>query len=149
MSASFSDPNRCEPNLVPILDMVFQLITFFMLVVNFKTSEVDRDLTLPIVGSTRPVEEESNSEVLVLNLRANGDLFVRGAMQPAPEVFIPIEARTIYAIRGLKRGEPLPVRAVIRGDKSIRVERLLGVIDLCRANGFEKFDFIATQTKAK
>ena len=27
---------KAEPNLTPILDMVFQLITFFMLVINFK-----------------------------------------------------------------------------------------------------------------
>ena len=48
MSGSMTDTSRCEPNLVPILDMVFQLITFFMLVVNFKATEVDRELTLPV-----------------------------------------------------------------------------------------------------
>jgi len=32
---------KSEPNLTPILDMVFQLITFFMLVINFKSAELD------------------------------------------------------------------------------------------------------------
>ena len=37
MSASSEN----EPNLTPILDMVFQLITFFMLVINFKGAAMD------------------------------------------------------------------------------------------------------------
>src|SRR5436190_1151310 len=43
-----------EPNLTPILDMVFQLITFFMLVINFKSASMDLSLRLPVVGSARP-----------------------------------------------------------------------------------------------
>ena len=48
MSAFLSSDNRAEPNLTPILDMVFQLITFFMLVINFKTAAID--LTLQSAG---------------------------------------------------------------------------------------------------
>ena len=44
MSASMSHSSSAEPNLTPILDMVFQLITFFMLVINFKTAAMDLDL---------------------------------------------------------------------------------------------------------
>ena len=47
MSALHS-ADRAEPNLVPILDMVFQLITFFMLVINFKAAETDTSLKLPV-----------------------------------------------------------------------------------------------------
>ena len=36
--------------------MVFQLITFFMLVINFKSAELDLTLKLPVVGSARPVD---------------------------------------------------------------------------------------------
>ena len=39
-----------EPNLTPILDMVFQLITFFMLVINFQSQALDASLKLPVVG---------------------------------------------------------------------------------------------------
>ena len=41
---------KSEPNLTPMLDMVFQLITFFMLVINFKAAEIDQNLSLPVVG---------------------------------------------------------------------------------------------------
>ncbi len=37
MSGSLATAANAEPNLTPMLDMVFQLVTFFMLVINFKS----------------------------------------------------------------------------------------------------------------
>ena len=53
MSGSVSSEITAAPNLTPLLDMVFQLITFFMLVINFKSAELDLALKLPVVGSAR------------------------------------------------------------------------------------------------
>ena len=63
---------KAEPNLTPILDMVFQLITFFMLVINFKSAELDLSLKLPVVGSARPVETTASAGLLVLNIDKHG-----------------------------------------------------------------------------
>ena len=59
---------KAEPNLTPMLDMVFQLITFFVLVINFKSAEIDFNLKLPVVGSARPVETGGHVGLLVLNI---------------------------------------------------------------------------------
>ncbi len=60
---------KAEPNLTPILDMVFQLITFFMLVLNFKAAELDLSLQLPVLASAKPLrEEDKHSKFLVLNV---------------------------------------------------------------------------------
>jgi len=56
MSASTS-ADSAEPNLTPLLDVVFQLITFFMLVINFSNENYDARVRLPVAGSARPVEE--------------------------------------------------------------------------------------------
>jgi biopolymer transport protein ExbD len=58
-----------KPNLVPMLDMVFQLITFFMLVINFKAGSLDRNLELPVVGSARPVDSKGMDRLFIINLR--------------------------------------------------------------------------------
>ena len=63
-----SDVTRPTPNLTPILDMVFQLITFFMLVINFKAAELDQTLTLPVVGSRR-ARRKATGSYLVLNVK--------------------------------------------------------------------------------
>ena len=62
-------PVKAEPNLTPILDMVFQLITFFMLVLNFKAAELDLSLRLPVIGSAKPLPEGAKVKLLVLNVQ--------------------------------------------------------------------------------
>ncbi len=59
MSGSSHSGEKVEPNLTPILDMVFQLITFFMLVISFKSNEFDKSLVLPVVGSAAPADEDA------------------------------------------------------------------------------------------
>jgi len=55
MSASMGQEMKAEPNLTPLLDVVFQLITFFMLVINFSNENYDQRVRLPVAGSARPV----------------------------------------------------------------------------------------------
>ena len=60
---------KAEPNLTPILDMVFQLITFFMLVINFKAAELDLTLQLPVLTSAKPLHPGDKVRMLVLNVQ--------------------------------------------------------------------------------
>ena len=150
MLGSVASTESCEPNLVPILDMVFQLITFFMLVVNFKATEVDLDLNLPVVGSAQPVEEDpKHRDLLVLNVRSNGELAVRGLVQPNADLFLRMEAMTVASRHGIEFGKPLPVTVVIRADRSVQVKSLMKVVDACRSNGFDKFDFVIVRAARK
>src|SRR5437868_15481386 len=77
MSAALHSSESAEPNLTPILDMVFQLITFFMLVLNFQSAALDKSLKLPVVGSARPVDTKSE-DLLVLNVNLKGEVIVYG-----------------------------------------------------------------------
>ncbi len=65
---------KAEPNLVPVLDMVFQLITFFLLVTHFQSAEIDLSLKLPVVGSARPVATGGHVGVVVLNIDKAGNV---------------------------------------------------------------------------
>ena len=68
---------NAQPNLTPILDMVFQLITFFMLVINFKAASLDMSVQLPVIGSALPTES-GERDVLILNVMPNGKLRMYG-----------------------------------------------------------------------
>jgi biopolymer transport protein ExbD len=72
MSGSVAGGSTVEPNLTPILDMVFQLITFFMLVVNFKSAELDLTLKLPVLGSAKPLPDGNKLNLIVLNVQIVG-----------------------------------------------------------------------------
>src|SRR5882672_1843824 len=93
MSSSLSHSSSAEPNLTPILDMVFQLITFFMLVINFKSAAMDLDLKLPVVGSARPVDTQGQDDLLILNINSQGQLRVYGQLVSDVPMYITNEAQ--------------------------------------------------------
>ncbi len=132
-----------EADLTPILDMVFQLITFFMLVMNFKAAALDLTLKLPVVGSAMPVDTDGKEELLILNLSPSGDLTVYGEKVDL-ERYIAVEAdvsRMAAKNKGLdiKSGEDLPTTIVIRSDESSRFKDLYRVIKACQDHGYRKF----------
>lgn len=141
------EQESAEPNLTPILDMVFQLITFFMLVINFKSASLDMSLKLPVIGSARPVDARGAEEHLVLNIDARGELNVYGR-SVAIEAYLANEAkasREAAAARGLKLkpADDLPTNVVIRADRAIPFSLLNRIIKACQANGFRKFSLKA------
>lgn len=147
MSASLSHEANAEPNLTPILDMVFQLITFFMLVINFKGAALDLSLKLPVLGSARPLDTEGHDELFVLNIDAQGKLRVYGAEKDLKH-YIASEARvTALKIstsnRKFKTGDELPTMVVIRADKGIPFKLLNEVIRTCQEHGFRRFSLKA------
>jgi biopolymer transport protein ExbD len=140
-----SSENRAEPNLTPLLDMVFQLITFFMLVINFKTAAMDLSLRLPVVGSARPVESQSG-DLLVLNIDKEGTLKVYN--KPVQDIpgYIKNEAQaSLLAARRInpkiQAGDDLPTTVVVRADKETPFKLLNRVISSCKENGFLNFSF--------
>jgi len=133
-----------EPNLTPILDMVFQLITFFMLVINFKTAAMDLDLKLPVVGSARPVDTQGQEDLLILNINSQGQLRVYGQHVGDVSAYIANEAQAslLVARRAnlqIKAGDELPSTVVIRADKGTPFAMLNRIIEVCQTSGYRKF----------
>lgn len=133
-----------EPNLTPILDMVFQLITFFMLVINFKTAAMDLDLKLPVVGSARPVDTQGQEDLLILNINSQGQLRVYGQQIPNVESYIASEAQASALVARrtdtqFKPGDDLPSTVVIRADQGTPFSMLNHIVQICQNNGYRKF----------
>jgi biopolymer transport protein ExbD len=63
-----SDGGACEPNLTPLLDVVLQLLMFFMMCVNFVTEQVSEDIKLPKSTSVKPMDK-TDSDVLFINCK--------------------------------------------------------------------------------
>jgi biopolymer transport protein ExbD len=143
--SQLASENRAEPNLTPLLDMVFQLITFFMLVINFKTAAMDLSLRLPVVGSARPVESQA-SDLLVLNIDKEGTLKVYNKPVPDFRSYIANEAQaSLLAARRInpkiEAGAALPTTVVVRADKETPFKLLNKITSACQENGFLNFSF--------
>lgn len=150
MSALHS-ANTAEPNLTPMLDMVFQLVTFFMMVINFQAASLDMSLKLPVIGSARPAEKGAE-ELLVLNVNKAGKVMMYGNEQD-PAAFVQKEAKEArfkleLAGKKVKKGDELPTLVVVRADLGTSFEMLNKVLTECQTEGFRKFALRA-MTKAE
>lgn len=141
-STSLHHDTKAEPNLTPILDLVFQLITFFMLVINFKAASYDPGVKLPVVGSARPVDGGNQSEVLVLNIDASGSVNVYGEPHDADKYLLEEAEACVRMARSkeqqLEIGNELPTTVVIRADKATTFTNLNRALMACQKYGFHK-----------
>jgi len=146
MSGSVNGENRAEPNLTPMLDMVFQLITFFMLVINFKSASLDLSLKLPVIESAQPLDTQGVEDMLILNINNQGQLLVYGAVTPL-ENFLAKEARAsrmkLPPADQKKADIELPTSVIIRADKGVSFKDINRVFTECQARGFRKFSLKA------
>jgi biopolymer transport protein ExbD len=152
MSASMSSDSSAEPNLTPILDMVFQLITFFMMVINIKTASIDKSLRLPIVGTAVAVESKGVEDLLVLNINKEGDLIVFDTKRDVERYIAQQAKASLNEAKKdprFKDGGTLPTTVVIRADQQTPFEKLDNVIKECQKHGLVNFQFRGYKTAPK
>jgi biopolymer transport protein ExbD len=151
VSGSVSSEVSATPNMTPLLDVVFQLITFFMLVINFSNDNYDQRVRLPIAGSARPLDAAKVSEDrLVLNIDRDGRLLITGEIldseRATREIHFQADLIKLNAkAAGLKvdAAEGLPTTVVLRADRATPFSQLFRMITACQAEGFRKFDLKA------
>jgi len=140
--------DKAEPDLTPLLDIVFQLITFFMLVINFSNDNYDQRVRLPVAGTARPVEagEKVSEDRLVLNVDKQGHLLMNGKAMFSLEASQAIKHQADLVKLNLKAAgqKPdasggLPTTIVLRADRDTPFTNLYSLITACQSNGFHKF----------
>jgi biopolymer transport protein ExbD len=150
MSRSRSSQVKADPNLTPLLDMVFQLITFFMLVTNFKARELDLKLKLPVLGSVRPVAGGRLEKVLVFNVRSvegKPALSLYGRLLTGEQIKSHIaaeaEASRLAAkltMEDIFQGDKkLPDTVVIRAGRECPFGNINDIITWCQEQGYRRF----------
>jgi len=70
MSRGSASESVCEPNLTPLLDLVLQILMFFMVTVNFAQDQqkVSGNVRLPDSQTARPLSEKKDRDPIFLNL---------------------------------------------------------------------------------
>ena len=60
-----SSPDKCEPNLTPLLDLVLQMVMFFMLTANFDKFQKNAALKLPKASQAMAPDKTIDVQLLV------------------------------------------------------------------------------------
>jgi biopolymer transport protein ExbD len=125
-------------NLTAMIDVVFQLIIFFVCTVNMQEKAVDDRIALAMAPHGKPVETKNPLEI-------NVDVDSKGRLSIARTY---INQGTLINI--LKKvvgdyGQTVPV--IIRGDSKTKHEDIKKVMDACVASGLWKVKFAALKEK--
>jgi biopolymer transport protein ExbD len=148
MAATVTSKMKAEPNLTPLLDVVFQLITFFMLVINFSNENYDQRVRLPVAESARPIDdaERISEDRLVLNVDREGRLLISGEVQLLAKARHTIKHQADLVRLNLRaagtKPDPsggLPTAIILRADRDANFGAVLPLIKECQSNGFRKF----------
>jgi biopolymer transport protein ExbD len=140
---------KAEPNLVPLLDLVFQLIMFFMICVNFVSEQVTTDIKLPVSQSARPMDK-GEVDVLFLNMNAAGELLVSGQPKPLNTMGDKLyylrqqydDAKVAAQSRGDRSGK-VQTAVIIRADEQVTYGQLFELMHLCKQVGYHRLQLRA------
>jgi len=134
-------------NLTPLLDVVLQLITFFMMLIHFgtKIEGAAAEVKLPTAPSALP-GGDLGLDRLVVTLDAKGRLIAEGRR------FEDSSATTWWADQARKRrvglgsigrkDEELPTLVVVRADKAVAFGAVRGLMATAQQQGFARFTLI-------
>lgn len=120
--------------MAPLIDIVFLLICFYLLVAQFVSSQDDASVQLPIIAASQG-QPEMPAEIVV-NVKSDGELIVEGRSLSL------VELRSLLTDRKLKAGANT-LRVVIRTDRRGLFGRLDEVLQTCRQSGLKQIIFRA------
>lgn len=140
-----------EPNLTPLLDLVLQLVMFFMLCANFVMEQIDDKIKLPEATSASSLSAKEGS-LLYLNVDLDGNV----KRVDGPAMRTPVEIETYLRnkfkdeMAKLKREKAnatekdLKTLVIVRGDERASFEKIFNVLAACRKVGFTRLQLRAT-----
>jgi biopolymer transport protein ExbD len=142
-----------EPDMTPMIDIVFQLLTFFMVVINFENTKADERVKLPKDLLAKPPEVKP-AEELVLNVGFDRDLSGR-KLSEEPIVFYAGDKFTINNFGPLLEQEKRLAEAkggkgaidettvILRADSEVPTGKVQELIRKCQEIGYTKFSLKA------
>ena len=158
-----AEVNVPDVDMTPMIDIVFQLLTFFMLVSNFDNLKADERVKLPKEPLAKP-NEVARTDELLLNIGFNRDkegnktnpnalLFYAGEERPLAE-WGPVikKEQRMYRDLGVDFKD---VTVIIRADKEVPTGEVQEMIKLCQqpfnaeTGGFQKFALSAQSEEKK
>ena len=132
-----SSTDQCELDMTPMIDVVFQLIIFFVVTLKM-TNDVNMDIILED-GKNGVTLTPDNMPPTTLEIEVDR----RGRISIHNATLNESNLRDILRARVNKHGNEFPV--LIRGDRRTQHEKVRKVMDICTSSGIWKLSFVAVQ----
>jgi biopolymer transport protein ExbD len=116
-------------DLTPLIDVVFQLIIFFLVATEFDSEDRELDVTLPKASEARPLTAQP--EEVFVNIDEDGNYFMAGKTRTLDEVE--------SLLREAKVNNPLSQSVILRADKAVALDHVVAVMNLCNKVGMADY----------
>jgi len=136
MGKKSSEPSNTDIDMTPMIDMTFQLITFFMFVMNFSEAEQDDRIQLPLSQLAKPVDGPVDKPI-TLQLTSKGSVIYAGEMVGLRDIGGYLEREKSIIMDAGK--EPNAATVIVRADGDSKTGEVQEIIKICQEKGFEKF----------
>ncbi|MBI1247340.1 biopolymer transporter ExbD [bacterium] len=135
-----------EGDLTPMIDMTFQLIAFFMVLINFTQADQNKKIQLPESELAKPPEVPFENAITVQmyedgNLYFDSQDYTFDGIKPRLRV-----EQQIADDYNKKDGGVKGVTVIIRADGRAQTGKVQQLIKMCQDLGFEKFALRAKET---
>ena len=139
-------PAKTDIDMTPMIDMTFQLITFFVFTLNFSTAVQDDRVQLPVSQLAKPAEGPS-VEPITLQLMSDGRVIYSGEPVSLQDIggYLENEKRVMISVSK----EPSTATVIVRADGRSQTGDVQDLIKICQEKGFEKFVLRAQYDESK
>lgn len=134
-----------EADMTPMIDMTFQLIAFFMVLINFAEDNQDQRINLPQSELAKPPEGAMDSPI-TLQLDKVGNVLYDAEEVPVSRMREKL-AREVDSIRRQEKSVK-DATIIIRADGQTPTGQVQDLIQVCQELTFEKFALRAKQEAA-
>jgi biopolymer transport protein ExbD len=148
MSAKIPGGEKLEINLTPLLDLVLQLIMFFMLTVNFvRIDQVNDEVLLPVVQSAMPIRASADNLVYISINKDDGRLASGRPLATAGKLRAYIQERkreleSVARVRAERLGvtyQPVPIIVVLRAHRDASWGAVHDTLQECVNAGYTRW----------
>ena len=144
----FKKPSEAfrEGDMTPMIDMVFQLIAFFMVLINFSEADQNELIRLPSSELAIPPKSPVESPITI-HVMEKGTAILGAQQVPVSELsrLLTVERQVLDRLgKSVKEAT-----VIIRADEGTQIGIVQEVIKVCQETGFEKFNLRAKQQERK
>ncbi|MEX0669225.1 MAG: biopolymer transporter ExbD [Pirellulales bacterium] len=139
-------PEQTDIDMTPMIDVTFQLITFFVFTLNFSEAVSDDRIQLPMSQLAKPAEGPATNPI-TLQLMTNGKVIYAGEPVALQDIGGYLENEKRVMISASK--EPSSATVIVRADGRSNTGDVQDLIKVCQEKGFERFVLRAEYDESK
>ena len=131
---------KVELQIAPLIDVVFLLLIYFMVVSALKRSEADLQMSLPsAIPQTQALEMPDEQ---VIEIKPGGQIILNEKIynDPDKEDMADLE-KTLLRYREFSAVMNVPALVTIAADENSRHERVIDVLNACAGAGITRITF--------